>query len=184
MRKKWYFWTLLAVLLLVTALAFAQQTISEETYKPIAAKFLTAMQQKDFTKAAGLFHYPTTYTADQLKKDRDQVKIILEIINGELGEVREYKISKTQQQCYFISVAGGDVSYWSDKPSIFALQYEVVFAKEKEGFLILGFSNFNNTNEISYVNFALAASREGSKARIDGITKALLNLAEKTNEKK
>ena len=142
------------------------------------------MQQKDFTKAAGLFHYPTNYTANKLKKDRDQVKIILEIINGELGEVREYKISKTLPQCYFISVAGGEVSYWSDKPSVFALQYEVVFAKEKEGFMNIGFYNSNNTNEISYVNFALASSREGSKARIDGITKVLTNLAKKTNEKK
>ncbi len=157
--------------------SFENKDPVEAQLQSLSIKFFKHMASSKYSDASVLFHYPQEYTSKKRSEQILDVSKLLKIFTDEFGLPTNFKVNETPAPCYNVTVCGGDVQYWQEHPSYIPIPLEVVFSKEKEGYVVILFSNIMNSWEIRAVAYGLPAQRPGAKERVVEImTKMLVTL--------
>ncbi|MFQ5685505.1 MAG: hypothetical protein ACE5GV_02480 [Candidatus Scalindua sp.] len=149
----------------------------ETQIQTLSSEFLKYMSSSKYSDAAGLFHCPLEYTAVKRSGQILGVSKLLKVLADEFGIPSNYKINETPAPYYNVTVCGGDTQYWEKYPSYVQVPLEVIFRKERDGYIVILFSNISNKWEIRAVAYGLPAQRPGAKERIvEVMTKMLITL--------
>lgn len=139
--------------------------------------FLDLLRGGKFPAAAATFHYPPTYTSDELAADQAGVAKFLEDLFREVGELKAVKrISAPSEPIIHLSIGGGDGPYWASHPELSdttVVNYEAKVTREGVVFLAIMFVRPRATWEIRAFEFGIPLSRPGSKDRIAELSRKL-----------
>jgi hypothetical protein len=157
--------------------SFENQDPVEAQLVSLSVDFFKHMARSEYSDASVLFHYPHEYTSKKRSEQILNVSKLLKIFTDEFGLPTSFKVNETPAPCYNVTVCGGDVQYWQEHPSYIPIPLEVVFSKEKDGYVLILFSNILNRWKIRAVAYGLPAQRPGAKERVVEImTKMLVTL--------
>jgi hypothetical protein len=163
--------------------SFEDKDPIEAKLQSLSIEFFKHMASSEYSDASVLFHYPQEYTSKKRSEQILDVSKLLKIFTDEFGLPTSFKVNETPAPCYNVTVCGGDVQYWQKHPSYIPIPLEVVFSKEKEGYVVILFSNIMNSWKIRAVAYGLPAQRPGAKERVVEImTKMLITLQPKSDK--
>ena len=166
------------VILLAIFFQSCSKQPSEAELQQLALQYFEYLSDEDFESAAVLFHYPSKYTQEELAKDKISISQVLNLFNNEFGEILDKKCVDSVDNYLFVVVFGGDIPYWEKHSQSFAVFYDVEFAREGNGHIILHFCNINSKWEIQKVLYCLPKSRPDSLSRINEIGGKIMKLFE------
>ncbi|MBC8555423.1 MAG: hypothetical protein H8D23_37895 [Candidatus Brocadiales bacterium] len=176
MKKNILILTCCILLPFLSTRASGQDSV-EAKLQSLSIDFFKHIASSEYSDASMLFHYPREYTSEKRSEQILDVSKLLNIFTDEFGLPSSFKVIETPSPCYNVTVCGGDVQYWQEHPSYTQIPLEVVFSKEKDGYVIILFSNILNRWEIRAVAYGLPAQRPGAKERVvEIITKMLKTL--------
>ena len=160
------------------------QEIDSAAIKKLSKDFFTYMNDNNFKEAAKLFHYPPDYSKAELQNDITAVSKLLDLYSSELGNATLKDTTMIPTQIIHVSVGGGDMPYWSKQPTLFSMNYPVIFDKEGFGFVNINFCYINNKCEIREVFYALPQSRDGAELRMRKIMIKMFQLHQQIQTEK
>ncbi len=168
MKKTFLFACPIVVLLALTGVAYPQQP-SPGTLIGKASSYFQSVKDRDFGKAAALFHFPRHYSPKERQDDLETVARTLRFLVDKFGAVRAARLYQSPGRFYHVVTGGGDLPYWAKHPSYSQLIYEVDFEKEGKGYVTLAFSNIDGKWEIRHVAYGLSVDRPDAQSRIMAI---------------
>lgn len=131
----------------------------------------------DFEGAATLFHYPESYSAAELQKDRTEVAQGLALLVEEFGVPNDPRPADGIVVNLQAAVGGGTLPYWQSKRNLgrdVTLILEVKFEKEGHGFVPCYFYRSEDGLKIQAAGFALPVSRPDAAARIGSVMRRMV----------
>ena len=135
-----------------------------------------ALESGRFADAALLFHYPESFTASELARDRAVVGTSLRVLLEELGTLRIGGSVVDTPLLALVGVGGGSVVYWQAKPDLGRTQtaiHRVVFSKAGEGWLVVHVFRDLRTSGVQSVLFGFPAQAAGSRSLVATLRKRL-----------
>tara|TARA_R110002074_G_scaffold195141_1_gene361315 strand:+ start:368 stop:853 length:486 start_codon:yes stop_codon:yes gene_type:complete len=147
-----------------TSEALAKKTFIE--LKEQAQRYIKAINEEDFKKAALQVYYPESLQGEEKE---DEIKVIskfITIFSNEFGTISNIKTVAEIEKYYSTFVMAGSLKFWTDKVNSLHLQYQVIYSKQKQGFMIFNFSEVNGGWELRSVEYGLPASRADAKNTI------------------
>ena len=154
----------------------------------VTSKLIGCIQNSNYDRAVGLFHFPPSYSKKELTDDIKGITAAFKLIERELGKVISIKPLKESMLYYDVSIEGGNISYWQQYPQSLKFEYEVEYEKERKGILAVEACNIKSSWEIRKVHYGIDANSIGSKERIFEIMEKLMevmgSLSEQNNVNK
>lgn len=176
MQKKIISLIVITLLTLLISSTFAQSNDSQITQ--ISDDLLNCLKNNDFEAASNLFHYPSNYTPQELKKEHEVIIKTLKYFNTEFGNISNTRVDKTHKSFESVHIGSGDLPYWKKHPQAITLIYETVFSKEKEGYIAVCICKITDKYEIRSVGYGLSTNKENTKKRMADIINGFLQLME------
>jgi hypothetical protein len=136
-------------------------------------KYFYSIEQSDFSGASDLFHYPPSYSQEELIKDKSAVSKFLESLSNSFGQLSNPVTNKAEEKILSLQVGGGNIPYWKKHPKYVSSIYRATFSKFGEGFVTFTICNLSNKYEIREVKYGLSASSNNSVAMLQGAFKTL-----------
>lgn len=170
--------TITILFLILSPVSYAQE-FHEDACKELAELYFSHLKDADFLGASNLFHYPPTYSQQELDKDVEQVAEFLRYLHREFGKLNSYEPDTGLSLCYNISVGGGDLNYWKDKPGAHPFTYKADFEREREAYVCVQFCEINDKIEVRAVSYGLPISKPDSAQRISELVKGMMEIIEK-----
>jgi hypothetical protein len=154
----------------------AQPASNAETF---ALELLTRIKAQDFQGASRMFHYPESQSNSERETDRSSVARWLETLSKELDRLRSVKPQRAPQgteTVVSLSIAGGDVPYWTNRGPIDTLVYsfKASFGKEPDGRLSVYVMRKDRAWEIQSLHFGVLATRPDAKRFMAVLARRLL----------
>ena len=136
----------------------------EAEAKPVAVKYLDALQGGDFLSAARSLHYPESFTPEKVAAEIRGISNVLQIITDELGTMSSYELNHRGIVYRFFYLQTASHEYWDTYPFFKSLIFDVNYAKKGNGYVIFTFSIINDKLVIHSVLFGLPADNPDSEA--------------------
>jgi len=152
------------------------QNIDSLSLNQKANELFKLINENDFHEAAKLFHYPPSYSKNELEKDIAAVSKSLKLFSNEFGNFATIDTILGQQEIVHLSIGGGDIPYWSKYSRYLNMRYSVNFKIEGFGFLIIKYCNIKETLVIREVQYALPRFREGAAQKMQQVMMKLLQM--------
>lgn len=173
---------IVVIILLLSSSAFAESNSPNEMFFQINDQFFKTEQIQDFTNAAELFHYPRSYSLNELDKDKQAVKLILNYFYQSFGKILSYKLLEKAEPYIALAIGGGDASYWAQNPNYIRTVYETQFSNEGQGYVIIDLCKINDKYQIRYVHYGLPISRKDCQKRIQEIYSGMMEVLKMLEE--
>lgn len=141
--------------------ASSQESTAE--FDRLANEFFNAMKNKEFTKVAGLFHYPAADTEQKREENKKGILVTLEYAQKEFGTVLSHARYEKEVETFNFSLNSGTRAYWEKHPESMQKRYKVAFDTSGEGFISLVLCNIQNKWEIKTIKYEKEASEESRK---------------------
>lgn len=159
-------------------------TLTAEAAAPIGDPEIVAMSLVDhiigqrFNAAARLFHYPKTQSADERKVDQNNVAFWLQRLSTQLGHLKRVDALGPLQDTSLVtlSIAGGDVAYWSTRGAFRTVRYRfrASFGREPDTQVTIQTMQTDELLwEIQSFTFGVAASRPDARTFIAALARRL-----------
>lgn len=145
----------------------------------ISQKFFIAIKNDSFNSAADLFHYPSGYSEEELKRESLYMRESLKLYKMELGSINDIERIDYSPATVSVFLGGGNPDYWEKYPYFIAQVYRVTFSRDGLGFIAIRFTNIKAKLEIRSVHYGLPASRADAKTRINEILRKALEIPKK-----
>jgi hypothetical protein len=172
--RVWRVWlTVLAALLAFSVPVFSEGAPDDESPAQLAAAFFRC---GDADCAVRLFHFPPDYSAEELRKDTNGVRAVLELFQHELGRATEPNASDDPGEFIGVGIGGADAAYWKKHPDTSTIRYVVNFEKEGRGIVAIEACHIGSKWQIRSVHYGLPASRADAKQRIDAVYTKMMAL--------
>ena len=110
-----------------------------------------------------MFHYPKSYSDDELKKDITAVTKCIELFKNEFGKISNTGISKEKVVIMSLTFGGGTLPYWKKNPNFTSIIYKVNFSNLGIGYITFNITNIENKAEIKDLKYGLSTTRSGGK---------------------
>jgi hypothetical protein len=168
---------LLALVAVVTALSDGAWA---ESVPERADRFLELLKSTKFEAAAAAFHYPPTYTREELAKHRAGVPRFLRGLFKEVGALRTVKRSTNPSAHVHLAIGGGDLRYWSSHPEpseTVMVSYEATAKRDGAVFMDIVFLSGKRASEIRSFQFGIPLSRPGAEGRTLDLSRNLFSEA-------
>lgn len=156
-----------------SATAFSQSAPGGDSPEQLAAEFFRC---RDAECAVRLFHFPTEYSAEDLRKDSGGVRAVLELFERELGRPAEANPVEDPEPFIEVGIGGADAAYWEKHPDTSMVRYAVKFEKEGAGIIAIEACHIGPKWQIRSVHYGLPANRVDAKPRIDAIYTKMMAL--------
>jgi len=141
--------------------ASSQESTAE--FDRLANEFFNAMKNKEFTKVAGLFHYPAEDTEQKREENKKGILVTLEYAQKEFGTIVSHAPYEKEVETFNFSLNSGTKAYWEKHPENMQKRYKVAFDTSGEGFISLVLCNVQNKWEIRTIKYEKEASEESRK---------------------
>lgn len=175
--------SLLTFSLALNWFSYLQESDTKGLLNNTAQGFVKFIKSGALDSASTLFHYPSTYSPDDLSNDMRSVTGHLKLLSDEFGKIIKADRSDNPTLFRYVSVGGGDISYWQKYNLTFPVTYKVQFEKEGQGYLTFNFCSIDGKWRLRDVQFGLPESRPDSQKRIAEITLKLLMQMKKIEDK-
>lgn len=153
---------ILIIILLLTS-AFPQILQAEDLSNKLnllSKKFVSFLSSGNFEKASSLFHYPQSYSEEELNREIISIKTSLKKYTLFIGKPTVIDSFKYNDKIIAIGVTGADFDYWQKKVEKSPqLILPVEFSKLGIGFLRIEFCHINESWEIKSVDFGIPATK-------------------------
>jgi hypothetical protein len=144
----------------------------------LAVRLLTFIKAKNFANASKMFHYPPGQSATEREADRASVADWLKALTVEIGDLESFGAQPSTQieDVMSISIAGGDVPYWSSRGRLETQvhRFNAVFRKEREARLIVHVMNSGGRQEIRSFHFGVPSTRPNVQDFMTNLARRLL----------
>jgi len=142
---------------------------SNAAFDSLANEFFNAMKNKEFTKVAGLFHYPAEDPEQKREENKKGILVTLEYAHKEFGTIVNHAPYENEVETFNFSLNSGSRAYWEKHPENMQKRYKVAFDTSGEGFISLVLCNIQNKWEIRTIKYEKEASEESRKFILDVI---------------
>ena len=122
----------------------------------ITENFLEENKESNLAKMSEAFHYPNSFTPDQLNNEIASISDSLQSAIDELGVISSYELNKSKFTSAYFGVQSVSQEYWKRYPYFNQLIYDVNFSKQGRGHLAFNFSIIKNKIVLSTVIYALS----------------------------
>lgn len=142
-----------------------------------ASEIVDLLRSRNLEEIANTLHYPGSYTAEELARDRKSVEEGLQFLTGEFGAVRDVTRQIAPVNFFEIGVSGGDLEYWKEYVKTGTqknIEYRVTFSKIGPGILRVTYIKGNGQWEVRSVDFGIEATTPGARETILTIGKNML----------
>ena len=164
--------TLLVAPLLACSFAYADNSTSSRGDQLVAE-----LRQNNFDEAAKLFHYPPSYTADELSSERASVAGFLRTLFAEVGDIATIsRVPPPPGRFLTLGESAGDLPYWSSHPELSKTEnvtYRAEVKRDGEVYLVVSFIRPMFAWEVRTITFELSASRPGAAERMAELARKL-----------
>ena len=162
--------------LLCSCLGIFAQGIDTVSSINITDKFIELYNSNNLGEAVEMFHYPTTYSSNELIMDKSAVKNILNLFHEEFGYFEKDDTTMTGIEVYQVSVGGGDIQYWTKYPYSLTIDIQGTFKNKGSGFISFRICKIKNNPEIREVLFSLPSSNKDAETIIQKIHNKMILL--------
>lgn len=152
-----------ALSLFVSPSPAASSPDDNAAFDGLANEFFNAMKNKEFTKVAGLFHYPAEDTEQKREENKKGILVTLEYAQKEFGTIVSHALYESEVETFNFSLNSGSRAYWEKHPENMQKRYKVAFDTSGEGFISLVLCNIQNKWEIRAIKYEKEASEESRK---------------------
>jgi hypothetical protein len=124
--------------LLCTAMVPNPADVPRFLESPAAKSIADLLQSSNAAEIAAALEYPSTYTAEELARDREGVAGAVAYLIGQFGRMTNARPTRSQVVFIEIGVAGGSTPFWwqaGGEPRTRQYIYDVEFEKFGRGFL-------------------------------------------------
>jgi hypothetical protein len=149
--------------LFASPLHAASSQDSNAEFDSLANEFFNAMKNKEFTKVAGLFHYPAEDTEQKRDGNKKGILVTLEYAQKEFGTIVSHAPYEKEVETFNFSLNSGTKAYWEKHPENMQKRYKVAFDTSGEGYISLVLCNIQNKWEIRTIKYEKEASEESRK---------------------
>lgn len=168
---------IIGLIFVVAACGSPEQPRKSEALDPaqqLANNALALLQQGKLEQLVMLFHFPTSYTADELAKDRSNVQTSLSVLDSEFGKATEVEPLTGSAVYYHLSVAGANVPYWKTHSAFTTFKYSAHFGKVGSGYLVLEVCKYSDKYEIRFIHFGIPSWQPLAKEKLGIILTKML----------
>jgi hypothetical protein len=165
-RVQYLNWALIITLFAACFVSAASDAVFAQTgigTDRLAVGLLTFIKAKNFANASKMFHYPAGQSAAEREADRTSVADWLKALTVEVGDLDSFGPQPSTQieDVVSISIAGGDVPYWSSRGRLEtqAHRFKAIFRKEHEARLTVHVMNSNGRQEIRSFQFGVPSTK-------------------------
>ncbi len=152
--KRWALSVIASLAILVGILGVVPRSLYAIDVDSLVQKYVQALNAKDYQEAALVLHYPETFVAEKLEKERNDVASALSIFADELGEVVGYRRPAIGQYLH-LGVQAGSGKHWAKHPPTTQVVYEVDYSRAGNGFIIFQFSQVHGKLVVYSVLYGL-----------------------------
>jgi hypothetical protein len=154
-------------------------TASADDPQVVAKRLLGRIRTREFHAAAEMFHYPKTQSMTERDADRKSVALWLKRLCIELGQLKTADALRQPaptERLLVLSVAGGDVAYWSQRGTVTSVVYsfKTSFDREPDTRVNIHLMKTDDRWEIQSFNFAVPATRPDAKEFIGTLARKLV----------
>lgn len=143
---------------------------------------LKLLETEDFEGLAMMYHYPPTYTRDELAADLRAVENSLKMFNQEFGRFASVTPLESRDLYVNIYATSGSHAYWDHNENAYKVELETKFRNYGPGYLIFHIVDFVGTLEIKAIAYGLPVSGE-SVARIKKVGEQMLLLKQQREQR-
>jgi hypothetical protein len=145
----------------------------------VARQLLDRIMAREFHAAADMFHYPKTQSRTERDADRTSIALWLKGLCTELGELKTADTlgqSAPTDRLLVLSVAGGDVAYWSKRGTVTTVVYSfrTSFDREPDTRVSIHLMKTDDRWEVRSFNFGIPATRTNAKEFIGILARKLV----------
>jgi hypothetical protein len=158
----------------ITNQALAQAPSLTQLQK-VSDECLYLIKNGKFKEAVELFHFPPSYTVEEVKKDQDAVKLGLQEMTNLFGIFGSVDLLKEPAVYINIPLGGGDIPYWRKYPKTYKLEYKTEFQNEGSGFIIFQLVDISKKIEIRSISYGLSATAPNVRERMTKIGKHMMD---------
>ena len=166
-----------AIFLLVAVIFGCSSACADTSSIARADQFVAALQRNTFKEAAELFHYPQSYTGDELSRERSGITGFLTALLAEIGEIDTVsRVPPPAGQFLSLGESAGDIPYWSSHPELSKVEnvvYRVNVKRDGEVYFVVSLIRPAFAWEVRSLTFELSASRPGAVERMSQIARKL-----------
>jgi len=163
--------------LLVSALLACPFAYPDHSIFSRGDQLVAELRQNNFDEAAKLFHYPPSYTAEELSSERASVAGFLRTLFGEIGDIATIsRVPPPAGRFLTLGESSGDLPYWSSHPELSKTEnvtYRAEVKRDGEVYLVVSFIRPMFAWEVRTITFQLAAARPGAAERMAELTRKL-----------
>jgi len=116
-----------------------------------------------------MFHFPPSYSSDELSKDKCGVKGTLKDMFDYTGSFRELTQLRDNARFSRYGVFGGDIPYWANHTESLTIVKETEFDKTGIGVLTIELVYINSVLELKSIKVGYYADGEGSSNKMKNL---------------
>jgi hypothetical protein len=154
-------------------------TASSDDSQMVAVRLVDHIMARDFDAAAGMFHYPKTQSSTERDADRRSVARWLKTLCTELGHLKTADALRPPPRTgslLLLSIAGGDVTYWSSRGAVKSVVYSfrASFEREPDTRLSVHALKTDELWEVQSFHFGVSATRPNAKGFVGTLARKLV----------
>ena len=162
---------------LLLALMFGSSAIaseiSEKKIREYLDQTLSYLATENYDQLIEMFHFPPSYSRDELSVDKCGVKGTLKDLFDFTGKPTSINNLRENSRFARFGVFGGSIPYWSNHPKSISIVKEANFEKTGIGVLSIELSFINSELELKSIKVGYYASEIDAKNKMISLTKSI-----------
>jgi hypothetical protein len=174
---------LLALAILVACSSGEERSTSNVSAVELANRTVELLIERDLDAVTRLYHYPESFSSNELREDQRGIARSLEILSNEFGDIRSATIVKDPTVVYLAGAFSASPEYWGSKPDGGIdrdIAFNVEFSTEPRG--IVDIKLFNDGQwKLQTVSFGVEADVSNGLERVTEVTVSMAEEISETN---
>jgi hypothetical protein len=167
-----------SVIVFLAAVLFGCSAAYADTSTIVRAdQFVAALQRNSFEEAARLFHYPPSYTGEELSRERSGITGFLRTLLAEIGDIDTIsRVPLPAGEFLTLGESAGDIPYWSSHPELSKVEnvvYRANVKRDGEVYFVVSLIRPVFAWEVRSFTLHLSASRPGAAERMSQLARKL-----------